>query len=688
MSVSSDVLRALAALAFFTLPAVARIEAPVAPLAFGPVVSFFSPAIAGDGVQSFVVWNDERDRTTNAVYGARLDANGNLLDPIGVRLLDRAVGQPAIAYGEGRYLVIDASTRFAIVDGDGNVVARGVVAEGASGVVQVVFNGRDFVVLWGYDIVNVSVVDRDGRTSEPAVLVPPQFDTRLHAAATDGSRIVVLYTRGAELRVAVASATGAPVSDSAIAQMVFAEVRSSLAASGAGFIAVWQPLAGHDVAAARLDANGALMKGPAVVVSGARGPAIVGNRLFTLEGDLHHFRLVRRTLAGDLTAGPPETLIDVPSLSAGGYAASATAVVANLHDPDRRVAEEGLYAVDADAGGEPRLVSRAGVAQIEPRVAAAENGTLIAWREEAALAAAFLPRAGEPEHFVVASGPVRSHAVAAHGNTQLVVWASNDGIFAGLRRQHDVRNVTLDSFGFSDVTAASDGRGFVAAWAKAGEIHIVRITTDGNVTGPTTIRHGSVTSLPSPALACDGEECIVVWRNQTATWTCPRFACLVVDERVLAMRFDATLTPIDAEPLVLSGELHGVSDVTAAAGGGGYAVSWVNLSQTYVHTLADGERLIGPGEHPALARDGRGWLLVREVDGELVATRLRSAGAPYEFTLFRDAQTRTAPALARDGAVTVAAYERTTRGEAAGGVPRIFVTIAGPAESKRRAISR
>ncbi|HEX6100551.1 MAG TPA: hypothetical protein VF432_29820 [Thermoanaerobaculia bacterium] len=681
-------LRALVALVLCAVPALARTEAPVAPLAFGPAAPFFSPAVAGDGLQSFAVWNDGRDRAMNAIYGARLGAGGELLDPVGVRLLDEGLGQPAVAYGDGRYLAIDASTRFAIVDREANVVARGVVAEGAFGAVRVVFNGRDFVVLWGYDGVNVSVVDREGRVSEPATLVAPQYDTRLQAAATNGSRIVALYTRGAELRAAVASATGAPASDSAIAQMIFAEVQASVTASDGGFLAVWQLLAGPDVAAARLDANGALVQGPAVVVSGAGAPAIVGNRLFTLEGEIHHSRLVVRRLAGDLTVGPPDTLIDPPALSAGAYAASAAVVVAHLHDPNRRVPEQGLYAVDADVGGQLRLVSRAGLTQLEPRVAAGERGTLVVWREEAGLAAAFLPRAGEAEHFAVATGPTRSHAVAAQGGTHLVVWATNDGMFARLYRGNEVRDVALDASGFSDVAAASDGRGFLAAWAQGGEIHIARITTDGDVTGRTAVRYGSVTHPPSPALACDGGECIVAWRNQTSTWTCPRFGCLVVDERVLAMRFDASLALIDPEPLVLSGKHHGITGVTAAAGGGGYAVGWASLAQTYVHTLGDGERLIGPGAHPVLARDDRGWLLVREAGGELVAVRLRDAGAPYEFTLFRDAQARTAPALARDGGVTVAAYERTTRGEAAGGVPRIFVTAVGPAESKRRAISR
>lgn len=679
-------------LIFCTVSAFARIEAPVEPpLRFGPVATFFAPSIASDGVQSFAVWNDGRDRATNAIYGARLDADGELLDSTGVRLIDDGIGQPAIAYGEARYLVIDSSTRFVIVDRDANVVARGMLAAGAFGPVRVVFNGRDFVVFWGYESVNVSIVDGDGRASEPIPLVAPRYEVRLHAAAANGSRLIVLYTRGSELRAAVTSATGVPVSDSAIAQMVFAEVPASVAASGSGFAAVWQPLAGRDVAAARLDAGGALVQGPVVVVSNAERPEIVANRLFTLEGDLHHYRLVGRTLADDLTVGPPATLIDAQSLSAGSYAASAKVVVANLHDPNRQVPEEGLYAVAVDAPAGTRLVSRAAVAQLEPRVATGETGTLVAWRGEFSLRATFLPRAGEPDTFAIAAGRIQSHSVAAQGRMHLVAWESGEGVSVRLYRENAESTGTrsLDTSGRSPA-AASDGNGFIVAWVSypTTEIRIARITNDGEIAESSAVRYGNVSSLPAPALACDDGQCVLVWRNQTARWTCPRFACLVVDERVVAMRFDSSLSPVDETPLVLSGPLSGVSEVTAAAGNGAYAVSWVNVVSTYIRTLSSEETLIVPGRHPALAREDRGWLVVREVEGELVAMRLRDAGAPYEFPLIRDAQTRSAPALATDGGHTVAAYERTTRGEAAGGVPRIFVTTVGPAEPRRRAISR
>lgn len=65
--------------------------------------------VATDGDEYFVVWADEREHDTyRVIYGARLDADGNMLDPSAIRLSEsgRRVNAPTIAWGGNSYFVV------------------------------------------------------------------------------------------------------------------------------------------------------------------------------------------------------------------------------------------------------------------------------------------------------------------------------------------------------------------------------------------------------------------------------------------------------------------------------------------------------------------------------------------------------------------------------------------------------
>src|SRR5262249_14253352 len=58
--------------------------------AIGAAGSQTYPFAASNGLISFVAWTDTREATSeNAVYGTRIDGDGNVLDPFGVRLGNR-----------------------------------------------------------------------------------------------------------------------------------------------------------------------------------------------------------------------------------------------------------------------------------------------------------------------------------------------------------------------------------------------------------------------------------------------------------------------------------------------------------------------------------------------------------------------------------------------------------------------
>jgi large repetitive protein len=83
----------------------------------GPVARIQSfPDVAFDGQNFLVVWQDSRGSATSDVYdifGARVSAAGDVLDPSGI-VISNAVGDqksPAVAFDGQRYLVVWADSR-------------------------------------------------------------------------------------------------------------------------------------------------------------------------------------------------------------------------------------------------------------------------------------------------------------------------------------------------------------------------------------------------------------------------------------------------------------------------------------------------------------------------------------------------------------------------------------------------
>jgi hypothetical protein len=702
----SGVTRSLALLVLVALPAFARLEIPVAPLSSHRAVSLFTaPALATDGEHYFAVWNDTREELERATYGARLTAEGELLDPVGVRLTD-GFGMTSVAYGDGRYFAVDGSLRFAVVDRQAKVLARGRVAEEATNVVRVLFNGRDFVVLWGEGDVRVAVLSRDGEVvSAPSAVVPPQpFDRRFHDAATNGSRIVVLYARGVDLYAATLAMSGETLVTETLIERDVWVFSPSIASANGTFAAIWSPLEGFAIDGVRLDAEGRPVGEPVTVTAGGGARLLAAGgayRIVTADPAGTHVRLVSRTLSDDLTAiGPAIPLFSRSPLSLGASASLAgpggILTVASVEDPNRNVPEEGLYAATDDAPAAAKLVSRAAMTQRDPALAAGSDGTLIAWRDvpEPRVLATFLRRDGGRFTFELGRAREEPPSVAAVGDTYLAGWNDDENTYARLVRDGAPLGeaIVLDTSARAPVVAA-DGREFVVAWSAfpVTGIRVVRITVAGEIVAETTVPFVSFSGLPRPALACDRGECVLAWRNERATFNCMRFACLILDSEVVAQRFDSALRPLDAQPILLGKDASSERYVAAAAHDGTYAVSWQRTWRVYTRTIArDGTLspvLDVEGTRPALARQGSGWLLARELRDELLIRRVQDDGGVLspDLGFFRDTQGRRAPAVAASGADVLLAYERTTRDEAAGGVPRIYLTGVNPPDFKRRA---
>jgi hypothetical protein len=695
----------LAALVLFAVSAFALNEVPAAPLEMTQIEPSF-PALASDGENYFAVWSDSRDPRRPGVYGARITADRRLLDPVGVRLLE-GNDIVSIACGLGRCFILGQSLRFAIVDRQAHVVARGVIPnEPAAQRAQVLFNGSDFVALWSNGALRTATLDPFGNMVRWPDNVVSDRPVLFQSAATDGSRILVTYTDGSSFYVAGTSPIGERLwADKVIAENAGWWNLASIASAGGVFAVTWLSIEVPDhpgeskVRTVRLDAEGNTLAPSQIAIPWSAQARIVatsdGFRLFEQQ----ELRVMRYTLTNELVPVTATPVIDRERPDVvGGFAVAegpgGTMVVASFGHQFPYPPAIGLYAADGDTPEEPVLVSRAGTTQKEPDLAVGDDGMLVVWneRERPHIGATFFAANGTSRTFDVAVNGARP-AVATQGRAYVVAWTG----FTGARAR-----VIQDGFVIGDeiplndgpnpvVAAAGEGRDFVVAattGSAGAPVQLSRINNVGYVVsrGSVAVSPGSIASRV--ALACDRGECLLTWVEQAFTPGCFPYRCAVY-EQVMAMTLDTALMPRSALPIALTERaMVRMNDLDAAAFDGTYAVTWQSLGVVTARTISQGQQLgtafTLPGSGCAVEREAGGWLLVREVNTELVTAHFTADRLDAGAALARDAQWRSAPALARAGEKVVMAYERTTDGEAAGGVVRAYVADLPPSAPKRR----
>jgi MYXO-CTERM domain-containing protein len=165
------------------------------------------PAVAFDGTNYLVVWNDYRDLGQGALYGARVDKTGKVLDPTGFRIMDGA-GSPSLAFGGGEYLVVLPTIDgylYARLDGSGKLIDSVPLRLAQTEVSSVIppgiaWNGSEFFVVWEDRRANQADV-YGARISKAGTLLDPtgigistaKGNHRSPRVASDGSGFFVIW---------------------------------------------------------------------------------------------------------------------------------------------------------------------------------------------------------------------------------------------------------------------------------------------------------------------------------------------------------------------------------------------------------------------------------------------------------------------------------------------------------------
>jgi large repetitive protein len=154
----------------------------------------WNAAVASDGTNHFVVWEDERT-STSEIYGTRVTPDGVVLDPQGIRISSGSPADfPAIAFDGVNYLVTWADSRAGIDVYGARVTPAGVVLD-ASGIPistsagtqtrpSVAFDGTNSMVVWedyragSIPHVYAARVSPEGAVLDPAgIRSPGQFSS-------------------------------------------------------------------------------------------------------------------------------------------------------------------------------------------------------------------------------------------------------------------------------------------------------------------------------------------------------------------------------------------------------------------------------------------------------------------------------------------------------------------------------
>ena len=698
-------------------------EVPVTPLDPGPVPGEQrNPAVARFGSGWLAVWDDAREEYADRTYATRISESGEVLDPLGIRL-PLPNGLPFVACAPDRCLVMDRAFVGVLVDRDGKVSSLGRLAgDYVSFPPHLFFNGRDFVLFWSPDTigygVRVLVIDLDGRAlGQPVDLFPQVFEPIVRSVAFNGSRFGVVYQVGESLRFTVTNATGAPIASGFSLAGGTSFGASDIAPADGGFVAVWGNWSENDIAAVRIGDDGTMQGAPVLLGAGsAVGPRLLpagdGYVLYHVVEDPTPDELVRRTLSPELALGPA---VQVPLPSGGELSSFAAAegardplVVVSMWFWFPRYSEREVFASAGPAGEALKPLSSSSSSQHKPAIAVGTRETLVAWEAlrgggaspRTELRLALIDRqSGISRYFTV---PISAWAnrpkAAAVGDAFLVIW--NDGLLRGVivrDGQAGAEFTISPTPGEAVVSATRDA--FVVAWPQMNpkSLGMARVSLDGTVVlRPEPIPVTESDSVQPPALACAEDRCLVIWQTIKVLGFCPRSPCNT-DSRVFGLRLDPWMATLDAEPRELRGNAYPADSVLAAAADdGSYAIGWHIPGGLITVGILDAAGNLGPliarsGHHPVLARQGSSWVLARNKAsfpfGDLMLLRIHRDGSVVDSDLYPgDGQSRAYASVALDGPNLLLAYERTTRGEAAGGVPRVYIETIAPPSPKARAV--
>jgi hypothetical protein len=268
-------------------------------------------AVAFDGTNYLVVWEDYRNSLKGEIYGTRVSADGEVLDPQGIVISTGANGRfnPAVAFDGTNYLVVWQDYRYdnygdifgARVGTDGVVLNPGGIIIAFASKEQLypalAFDGTNYLVVWqdkrsgSWDIYGARV-SVSGTVLDPIglILVPATGDQGLPAIAFEGTNYLMVWhdarSGSRDIYGSRVSVSGSVLDGSGfiISAAANHQDNPAVAFDGTDYLVAWQDMRNgpnYDIYGARVTVVGAVLDTAGMAISTAASdqysPAIAYN---------------------------------------------------------------------------------------------------------------------------------------------------------------------------------------------------------------------------------------------------------------------------------------------------------------------------------------------------------------------------------------------------------------------------
>lgn len=667
----------------------------------GPIqVNQEEPAVAWNGSLYLVVWRDYRSKSQNDLWGARLSKTGNVLDSTGLLLHHgtASIDRPAIASDGTDFLVVweqkDPTTDFDLlarrVSSSGTVLdaAPIPVSQAADSQLypRVSFDGQNYLVVWE-DRRGGTYFDIFGARVSPAGQVKDAAGIPICTASKDKKRPALCHSQGQALVAwtdprngldediygARVSAAGVVLDPLGFGISTEAETQKTpaMGCDGQGYLVAWQDERNNavgDLYGARVDASGQVKDPKGFMISKQLAAEEAPDLAWDGQSFLTVWQDQRASALYDIYGARVSALGVL--LDIGGLMISGT----KGYQEAPRVASDGngfmvvwkdrrhdlsydIYAARVSASGvnqDPAGIPVSSAANLQRGVglAAASGQFLAVWEDSRVdpLADVMGTRLGPTGTALDLSGLEVAKAkkeqvlpmAAAGGGVYLVVYEDyekdSDGDVRGLRVDPKTGaildpvpiDIAVGNGHQGQPHAAFDGTQFLVVWrdnkSLAGVLDIYgkRVSAAGTVLDPAGLSICTVAGdQEQPRTAAHGSQFLVVWQ----------------DKRNAASGYDIYGARVDS-----SGLLPGAA--------GGFPISTAAGNQRYPQTSPSGSS----GQFMVVWQDERNVQNGIDVYG----ARVDSGGTvldPAGLALVKEASHQQRPVLASDGTRTLVAWQ-------------------------------
>ena len=666
------------------------------------------PRVASDGTNFLVVWQDQRANVTADLFGARVKADGTVLDPQGIAISTAASSQvtPVVAFDGTNYFVVWRDLRNgnndiygARVKTDGTVLDPMGIAICTDAAVQalpaVAWNGVNYQVIWG-DTRNGNNDIFAGRVQSDGTVLDGNGFAVSNAAGTQtnpgigcdnmGNCLVVWEDfRGAatnDVYGARVRSDGNVLDPAGIAISTTAGEQTVPVAAwdGTNYFVAWQDTrnGANDLYGARVKPNAFVVDVAGVPVCTSGGSQTRPKMLF--DG-VNYFVswLDDRNGTPDIFGGRIKT--DGTRLDGNGFGINTNTLPNTNSDQD--------YPAAAFGGGNYFVV------WYDQRTIS--NGDIYGARVKAADTTVL-----DQSPILISTGTNGESvpAVGYDGSNYLVVWQDTRGTLTydlyGTRVKPD--GTVLDVAGLAISTAAQsqfnpaigfDGTNYMVVWEDArngyggADIYGARVKVDGTVLEPGGFLINAQAGLQRhPALSWDGSNYMVVWDDgrqgiQYIYGARVNSAGAVVDAVgfVICQPGWNTSNPV----IAFDGTNHVVAFQMDRTGNGTgneiYANSvrpntGLNFGSNVCVSIYNGA---ADQTNPAIAWDGANHVITyedtrngtKDIYAELVAPGLANNGTGFPVAKGANNMQLFAPTIAFDGTVHLIAWQRNNSGASA-----------------------